>query len=90
MYVVSAFRRTSFEVRLKPDTTCYRELKTSLDFNHEDTKSRKTLPRWAREGKRSPTAATCDRPQRGLRSARIACKHKPSKDSKFVLAGDSC
>src|SRR5436309_8732575 len=30
MYVVSAFRRTSREVRLKPDTTYYMEPKTAL------------------------------------------------------------
>src|SRR5688572_21291476 len=30
MYVVSAFRRTVHEVRLKPDTTFYTESKTAL------------------------------------------------------------
>src|SRR5213594_3680454 len=32
MYVVSAFRRTSREVRLKPDTTYYKEPKTATCF----------------------------------------------------------
>src|SRR5437867_12707312 len=36
MYVVSAFRRTSREVRLKPDTTYYMEPKTALERQASD------------------------------------------------------
>src|SRR5437870_4586384 len=41
MYVVSAFRRTSREVRLKPDTTYYMEPKTALAASpHEASNGR--------------------------------------------------